>query len=343
MKLKKLVIIGALSIAVSAQAQSNVSIYGIVDTGIQSYNNGTDRFTRSINGGLNTSRLGFKGTEDLGGGLKANFVLESQINPSTGSVGSTTVATNEVFNREAWVGLSGGFGEIRVGRTDVTGAQDIDAYVSQAGNLALRPTNGTGVELGSNQKNIIRYITPTMYGLTVDVGHASGNSAGTTADAQASQSGINLTYQFNKLKLFAGYQKNDATSTVGQRDFTAYGASYDFGVVSTGLSYAQGDASTIDGQKNTSTVASVKMPLANGYAVHGVYATAKNGAQSSANTGKGYTLAVTKSLSKRTTLYAAYTDIDNEANAKMAMNNTTAPTTDGLGTKSILAGISHKF
>lgn len=343
MKLKQLFTVGLLSIAVSTHAQSSVSIYGIVDTGIQSYNNGTDKFTRSINGGLNTSRLGFRGTEDLGGGLKINFALEGQLNPSEGSVGSTTVVANEIFNREAWVGISGGFGAVRIGKTDVTYAQDIESGVSQAGNLALRPTNGTAIELGGDQKNVVRYITPTMYGLTVEVGHASGNNVGATAEAQASQTGASVKYELGKLKLFAGFQKNDATSSVAQRDFTAYGASYDFGFISTGVSYAQGDASANGDQKSTATVASVRMPLSNGYAIHGVYAEAKDGAQASAGNGKGYTLAVTKTLSKRTTLYAAYTDVDNETNSKMAMTGTTAPATAGLETKGILAGISHSF
>jgi predicted porin len=322
-------------------AQSNVSIYGVIDTGMQSYNSGTERLTRPVNSAWNTSRLGFRGTEDLGSGLKVNFMLEGAVAPSEGTFGST--ATNETFNREAWVGVSNHLGELRIGRQDVSYAQDIDAGISQANNFALRAVNGTAIELGTDQKSVIKYISPTVAGFTVQLGHASSSPAGATTDAQASQNSVFVRYDQGRMRLMAGYQKNDGSTSAAQRDFSTAGASYDFGVASVGFTYGTGDVSTTGVARSSSTMTSVKVPLKNNYAAHVVYATAKDATQASDANGQGVTVGLSKVLSARTTLYAAYTKIDNEANAKMYMTGTTAPTTGGLNTSGVMAGISHTF
>lgn len=327
--------------AVNAQ---DVQVYGIIDTGFQQHNNGTDTYTRAQNSALTASRLGFRGTEDLGDGLKANFQIEGTVNPSTGSMGSTTVVSNEVFNREAWVGISGGFGEVRVGRQDLTYAQDIDAGVSQFNNFGLMPINGVAVETGTDQRNVVRYITPTVGGFYAQAGFASGNNAGATSDAEGDQKGLMVGYTDGRLRIFAGRHETEATATAGDRDFTVIATSYDFGVLSAGLVHANGDVNNTNGSKNKTLQASVKVPLSNGLALHGIYAVAKDGAQTSGAEGRGYTMGVTKSLSKRTVLYAAYNTVDNDTNAKMYMSGqVAAPATAGLDTRTTTVGISHTF
>lgn len=344
MKLKLTIATLLMSAFATAHAQSTVTIYGVVDAGLQSYNNGVDRYSRSSNSAWSTSRLGFRGSEDLGNGLSAEFMLEGQLNPSEGTLGGTTPATNEVFNREAWVGLrSKQLGAFRVGRTDVTFAQDIDIGTSQAGNFGLRPINNTSIELGIDQKNVVRYISPRVAGFTIEVGHATGNNAGATADAQASQTGAFVRYDQGKLRVMAGYQRNDATTVVGQRDFQAIGASYDFGMFSIGGTHGSGDTSTVGTSKSTADVVSVRVPLKNGYAVHAVYGQTKDGSQASQNKGTGYTLLGTKTLSKRTLIYAGYSKVDNQANSRMAMSTMTVPTAGGVNTQGYTVGINHTF
>jgi len=343
--MKKLAIAAAVAaIATTVSAQS-VEVYGIIDTGFQNHDNGTNSYSRAFDSGVATSRLGFRGTEDLGGGLKANFNLEAQLNPSAGSVGSTTVAANETFNREAWVGLSSKvLGEIRVGRQDVTYAQDVDAGTSQFGNFGNRAINGTAIELGADQKNVIKYITPKIGGFYGQVGFGSANNAGATTDTAGDQKGALVGYDDGRLKLFAGIHKVDATSTAGERDFTVYGAAYDLGYAQVGLTYAEGDVNNTNEAKNKNTQGSVRVPLSAGFALHGVYAVAKDGAQATAGEGKGYTVGVSKALSKRTSLYAAYSAVDNEANAKMYMaGQVAAPATAGLDTKTTTIGLVHAF
>lgn len=342
--MKKLALAAALTALATSVSAQNVTVYGVIDSGFQKHDNGTGSYTRGSDNALATSRLGFRGIEDLGGGLKANFQIESQLNPNSGSMGSTTVAANETFNREAWAGISGALGEIRTGRQDVTYAQDIDAGTSQFGNFGNRAINGTAVELGSDQKNVIKYISPTVGGISMQLGYASANNAGATTDTAGDQKGAAVSFNKGPVKLFAGVHKTGATATAGERDFTAYGGVYDFGVVSVGVTHGQGDVNNANGAKNKTTQGSVRVPLASGLALHGVYAVAKDASQATENQGKGYTVGVSKSLSKRTMLYAAYTAVDNDSNARMYMaNQVAAPATAGLDTKTTSLGISHSF
>ncbi|MFZ6679809.1 porin [Undibacterium sp. Tian12W] len=102
----------AISVTGLAQAQSSVTVYGVVDAGIVYENNGSTTVTRMDSGILNSSRLGFKGTEDLGNGLNAIFLLESGFNVDTGAQSDAA----RLFNRQAFVGLTGAFGAVRMGR-----------------------------------------------------------------------------------------------------------------------------------------------------------------------------------------------------------------------------------
>ena len=342
--MKKLAIATALAaLATTASAQST-GVYGVIDTGFQNYNNGATTFTRAGDNLLATSRLGFQGSEDLGGGLKAKFQLEGQINPSAGTMGATTPVAGEMFNREAWVGIAGSFGEIRLGRQDVSYAQDIDAGVSQFGNFGNRIISGANsLDIGTDQKSVIKYISPVIGGLQVQLGHASPNNNGATTDADTDQNSVYARYTVGKFTAHAGYQKNDGATAVAQRDLTVVGAAYDFGFASTGLSYSEGDTSTTANVKTKATQGSVKVPLANGFAVHGVYAMIKDGASTTDNKGTGYTVGVTKALSKRTTLYAAYSATDNQVNSQAYMAGQSLPAAAGTDVKTTSFGISHVF
>ena len=323
-------------------AHAQVSVYGIIDTSIQSYNNGTDKFSRAADSQYATSRLGFRGTEDLGGGLSAFFQIEGQLNPSTGSMGSTTVSANEIFNRDAYVGIKSPIGSVRMGRTDVALVGEMDLYVTQSGNFGMHATNGTSTELGTDQKNVVRYDSPVVKGFQLIVGHAT-NNVGSTTDAGTNQNGVALRYEVGKLKAGVGYQKNEGVG-VAARDTRTAGIAYDLNLLSIGTAYARGDNSTTSDIDSTSWVTSIRVPMKNRYAAHFVYAHTTNGASATANRGNGYTVALTNDLSKRTTLYGAFTKVYNQSNSSMAMfNATTAPTAAGLDTSSLGIGISHKF
>lgn len=100
--------------AIAAHAQSNVQIYGILDSGVEHLSGGGTSVTRmpTVTGGFMASRLGFRGTEDLGGGLKANFVMEMGLGADTGALQQS----GRGFGRQSYVGLSGDWGSLTLGR-----------------------------------------------------------------------------------------------------------------------------------------------------------------------------------------------------------------------------------
>jgi len=143
---KSLVALAALAVAGVASAQSSVTLFGVVDAAISGYSNKTEGFGTSVttsrtaltSSGYNSSRLGFRGTEDLGGGLAASFWLEAGLNNDTGDGAATGGGLQ--FNRRSTVSLSGAFGEVRLGR-DYTPTFWNDTVFDPFG------TNGVGTNL----------------------------------------------------------------------------------------------------------------------------------------------------------------------------------------------------
>jgi len=327
--------------ATASMAQSSVSISGVFDTGYQSYNNGSVRYSRAANNLYDTSRVRLAGTEDLGGGLRTNFMLEGSMLPSSGTFGSTTT-TGSTFNREAWVGISGGFGELRMGLQDVTVAQNIDVAVSQLTNFGVRGISTSSIELGVDQSSVIKYLSPTYKNFKFELGYA-GNSTGSTTEANTAQVGYALRYDNGPVTLMAGGQNNQGATGVAKKDFRAIGGSYNFGPAAVGLTYGDGDNSSTTTLRSKSHVASLSVPLGQGFTARAGYVMTTDATYSSANKGNGYVAVLTKELSKRTMLYTAYNSVSNQSNSLMYMNGMTAPTTAGTDISAISVGMLHRF
>ena len=234
--MKKLTLVAGAVLALvsttSALAQSTVTLYGIVDAALiyttkQTTTGGAK--TEIGAGQLATSRWGMRGTEDLGGGLKANFVLEGTLINDTGATGlgfggNTTVAgvvvgnpggsSNSLFDRAATVGLSGGFGAITLGRQNILGVDSIGMAdpigLSQPGinpNVAFSALNSGALysTFGTNdggaalrQNNSIRYVTPVMsgfggalmYGFGEKVAETTNPTGNSSANSYAGISGF---------------------------------------------------------------------------------------------------------------------------------------------------------
>ena len=208
-----LAVLGAF--AGAAQAQSSVTIYGIVDTGVtytskavNAAGNGTGSKFEVKSGVIQGSRLGFKGVEDLGGGLSAVFNLESGFNNDTGA---QSVSGN-LFNRKSVVGLAGGFGTVLLGRqTDF--ADTISAYTSVADFGGF--TNGVGHNLdrlqGIRTQNSISYTTANLNGFTGNLLYGFGEQAGQTSAGQAF--GLGAKYENGPLALGAAYYQSKVGAT----------------------------------------------------------------------------------------------------------------------------------
>jgi len=216
-----------------ASAQSSVVLYGVVDLNTTYLSNQTTTGGKKMSmesSGLSSSRWGFKGSEDLGNGLKANFQLESSLNADTGTAGS-------LFDRIATVGVSGSFGTVNAGRqtnlaydtlvqVDPVGTAHVgtnpNIVFGALNNTGLYGTFGTSVGASSatRQNNSIKYAAPSVLGGIVFSGmYGFGEKAG---DTQASSyMGTSATFSQGDLTAVFSYsQLRDATSNVTLRAYT---------------------------------------------------------------------------------------------------------------------------
>lgn len=211
-KSKAVFCLSLLACACAAQAQSSVTIYGILDSSVR-YSSGLDAAyagsatnTTAINSGVNTtSRFGFRGTEDLGGGLSAIFNLESGVNVDTGA----SVSATKLFDRAAYVGLQAGWGTLTLGRqttvlADTVGAVDPlgSRFASFNPNVGIAALSAhrlaieygpAGAATGSYRlDNSIKYVG-RFSDFNVRAMHAFGEQAGNTSNL--SSSGVGAGYQ----------------------------------------------------------------------------------------------------------------------------------------------------
>jgi predicted porin len=350
--MKKLLIATAAlaMVAGTAQAQSSVTIYGNIDMSWQSVDGdaGATGAQMSRNA-LSSSRLGFRGTEDLGGGLKAGFVLEAAINAGNGQVGTTqtttTTATSNdaatAFDRAAYVSLSSAtFGELRLGRQDVTAANDIDTIVSQMGNMGNFNTGVNSVTIGDNINNAVVYVSPAFSGFQLQAGYASANSAPSSSTGlitEATTGDITsymVSYVAGPLRAYAAQQEKKADLATNDSDETVFGLAYDAGFASFGVARQSGDVDATKGYTQTNyTVAVPVKALGSGVKVHAGYLVSEDD-KASNNDITTTRLAITKALSKRTTVYAAFSSADNDSGVA---------TVGGKTVKTTAVGMNHAF
>ena len=362
--MKKHFIAAAVAAAVAVPAAAQVTVYGVIDQAFGVQDNGATASATvepstatNFQSLLATQRLGFRGSEDLGGGLKANFVIEGGL--QQGSHNAAATSTFQRWTRATYVELEGGFGKVQLGWMDL-GTTNIDDAVSQAGNLGAMFTqadaadisnaSGNGDGLGNDNANGINFITPSFNGVTVELGYKPSHKVangiatkdqGANSATQESQMGVRVDYRNGPLLVAVGRTQGDSDDgPTFDRKLTALGVSYNAGVVSVGYARVEAEpSSTVEHEYN---LLSAAVPMGNGLALHGVYQTAKaNGANEKAT---GYTLAVTKALSKRTTAYAAYSDLDNKgANAGYSMRGTGSASAVNTDPSAFAVGIRHSF
>ncbi|SDC64133.1 Outer membrane protein (porin) [Massilia sp. PDC64] len=200
-----LVLVGGTS-----SAQNNVTLYGIVDVGLRYGNAATsnDNMLSVGSGQQRASRLGFRGTEDLGGGLSASFQLESGFNADDGTLGYG----NRLFGRQSWVGLNGAFGSIRFGR-QTTAIYDVlftvDPFViNGTGNAQRVFAYGLGkTDPLSRVDNSVTYNIQLHNGVGFSAGHAFGEKAGSFASN--SSDFAQVSYVGGRWNVRAAYQHSD--------------------------------------------------------------------------------------------------------------------------------------
>ena len=244
---KSLIALAVLAASGVAMAQSSVTLYGVADLGLVKSNGISAQM--SGNGTMNNgnSRLGVRGVEDLGGGLKASFNFEQGINAESGKTDANT------FQRAAWLGLSGNFGSVRLGRSltpsyygmaawELTGAANYSAAANQFGFVAA----------GSRNDSQFAYTTPNFGGFSATLGYImkpdNSGIAGGAAEGNAKYD-LNVIYANGPIAAALSYNKT--------KDFkgnASLGGSYDFGVAKIAASWQDGykGGRGIEGQQKQS-------------------------------------------------------------------------------------------
>jgi predicted porin len=305
----------------AASAQSTVSLYGRLDASVAVSSTETSPAAKLSQTGVDSSNLntqfwGLKGSEDLGGGLKANFKLESQFEIDTGE------ANTVLFDRQAYVGVSGGFGEVRLGRNNT-------AYDNLAGGLnhtldtninVTSAVAATGIAHYVNRvNNSIHYSSPTFSGVSGTASYAFGEDK-TAALSATSNTSVQVRYAQGPLMVGVAYQ--DLTSQTVNLDIkhNLFGASYDLGVVKLTGSYQTAKRYVT---KDNEYQVGVTVPMG-ALTLSAGYADSESKTSGVTLNGDGFALVAIYSLSKRTALYAGYesTKVDASVSSETKKTNT---------------------
>ncbi|RJG04626.1 porin [Noviherbaspirillum cavernae] len=351
-----LAVLGAIS--TGAFAQTNVSVYGLLDVGIVQERGGAAGSVTKLTSGVGAgSRLGFKGTEDLGGGLSALFVLENGYQADTGALGQGGL----MFGRQAFVGLgSTNFGTVTLGRQYTPQYLTVafvdpfgTGFAGNANNILPQTGNAT-----SRMDNSVKYVSPNFSGFTGEVAYGFGEVAGSTSTAR--QYGLAVGYANGPLAVRLGYHNlNNGTAAapaIGTENAknTLLGATYDFKVAKAHLAYGVDKGLNSSKYRNavnpftglaqsgstdsTDVLVGVTVP----FGAHKVLASYIHKNDKTANNmdANQYALGYIYSLSKRTELYTTYAKISNKNGAGYTVGGAIEA---GSGDQAFNAGIRHAF
>lgn len=370
-----LAVLGAFA-AGSAQAQTSVTLYGIIDAGFMSQNNsgGTPsagRATAFVDGQILPSIYGFKGTEDLGGGLKAGFNLEGGFNAGNGTHNSPGVYQTQMFGREAKVTLEGDWGTIGAGMqvdpgivaaiaTEPRGMTDsfsmLEFWIMST--LENNIAGGGSLQGGIFDQNALTY-TYAKNGLYVGLEYGFGGVAGNTS-ANSTES-IGVSYNYAGFVVSGSYAKDqNSNPLVGgtSSQIQVFGAGYDFGNVAVRGQYGEYKSAYINGSSTTGTDikswgVGVDWKTSVQNKVNLSYYDAKDDGVAPTAGGKTTEIALLDiyALSKHTQLYAQYANVKADLNAGVSaalggiyvtpaggLTATAGQTTNFFG-----VGIQHEF
>lgn len=349
--------IASLACASAVQAQSSVTIYGVLDASLQTAHTGTGTTTRLDSSAVAPSRIGFQGTEDLGGGLAAVFRLENGFNLDTGGI----AGNGALFNRESWVGLRGSLGQIQAG---VNYSALFTTYV----NYSLGELNTLGWGNATNNfvyvpsarlSNSVRYVSPSMAGVTVRAVMAFGTE-GAAPRTMGDTVSLGSNYKNAAFSVDLDYlQQKYATTTattapVYLGKYYLAAASYDFGFIKPAVLYqihrgspdpASAVSSTFANPDNNFYEINATIPRMAGGTLLLSFGQYRRQSGSSGNA-SSYGVRYDYRLSKRTGLYIGVSEIRNNSNAAFTVSNAAGAgvaTTAGSNVSSFVVGMVSTF
>ncbi|UUX95145.1 porin [Aquabacterium sp. J223] len=336
----RLAIAALLAAPVAAFAQSSVTVYGVLDTYVEYARGGGAGDRTSVQaGGQSGSRLGFRGTEDLGGGLKAMFQLEHGLWNDTGTQDGA-----EFWRRQAWVGLSGGFGTVALGRQynpSFLFADSIDPFGTGYGSaftLGITPFSASG----ARTNNAVTYATPVLSGFSGKVLVGAGEGvAGRTVDGS-------VTYAGGPLYLGAAYGQRERFGATAETSSLLVGGSYQLGMFKILGGYDRLEAEAPTNTTRKGWTLGTQVAVNPGGTVSLGYSEAKTDGR--ADKVKLLSAGYSYALSKRTNVYAIVSRVDNASGAAATAFGPTGASSGnpytvlaGNNPSSVALGVRHTF
>ncbi len=345
----------------AASAQSSVTLFGIVDLAARGVSANGKSQKQMIADGYNSNRLGFRGIEDIGGGLRAGFWLEAGMDPSIGTAGGANgnytgnTASSSApagspaafFNRRATVSLMGGFGEIRLGR---------DYTPSFWNTTVFDPfgTNGAGSFLGlvdsslsTGNQTFVRANNSIGYFLPGGLGGLYGQAQISLADN--SQTGLPVGNNAKSIRLgYSAGPVNVAFSTGNMTNgtlnasfkHTNLAGQYNLGVAKVMAQWNKTSAS--NGKSQKAMLLGVSVPMGTNE-FRASYVTADGSGTLAADNkdAKQFNIGYVHNLSKRTALYGTYSKISNSGVGTYSLGPVAAAA--GGGATGYEVGVRHSF
>jgi len=376
---KSLVALAVLAASGAAMAQSSVTLYGTVDAAFTKYtaNNGVSK-TGLGNSQLGSSFIGFRGSEDLGGGMKAEFKLEgglandigagkaSNSNNQSSGGGALAGAQGLAFGRFSHVGLVGSFGEIRLGRdytsTFQLGVAAVDPFGFNGPADASQMLLNLGVKNAqatvSGASNMIGYITPNVGGFEAKIQTFYGENASNAALGGKAGDGSSVAVRFSNATTYLSASKMTTKGTVAAATATAVAANGDYTQTGYSASYNFGPAKAIFTRAGETLVKAagkstndtneigliVPMGAAN-FKVAQITSTQNTGVAGAADTkGTLMGVGVDYSLSKRTVAYGTYSRVSNkDGGTTFSAGNSALGTAANYSSTGLAIGVLHRF
>lgn len=333
-----------------AQGTGNVTLYGVAEVFAEYGKAGTAAVPSTIkriqSGGANASRLGFRGTEDMGGGLKASFQIEHGLLLDSGKPASSTV----FWNRQAWVGLSGDWGSVSAGRqySPLLVNQDyFDPSFNTAGYGS--PYNSGVMRTLARVDNSVLYTSPTLGGLSLSAMAGLGETANSTR--------VNSSY-FVSARYVGGffgagfaYGKLLADSTRVDKSIWNLAGNYKAGdlTIAGAIQRTKNDSRALDTADDRNEFLVGATYIVGAGEIRAAYGQGKV-RDVADSTSKHYSLGYLYNLSKRTALWTAVQEIDNPSNLAYRTSGFTfdaiedgVPAGAGVKARAFALGLRHRF
>lgn len=362
---KNLIAIAAVLASASSFAQSSVTVFGILDAAYTKGSGSLASKTALTNSGWTSTRLGFKGVEDLGGGTSAIFQLEAAVATDDGNGSSTNVNNQPLasapnlgltFNRASWAGLVGKFGDVRAGRDfaphhmnftldpwQTVGSAGSAAHMGRALSLAGWGTHSNTMAV--RVSNQIEYRSPNINGLFFHGSHIMGENASNVVNKNdGSANSYRFGYNDGVTLVAASFAKAQfaKTASLGDVKYVNYGATHQLGNTKLTALWSKESFATLTPYEIVGVLVGATTKI-DDYEIRYAYSTSER--ENSTNLLRPKIsklgLGLGKNLSKRTTIYTNLGFLKNSGGSSVGLAGST--TAANAQSKGMDVGIKHSF